>query len=116
MAQAVKLLTTIPAYYDFLQTAFSAATGNVTIHGRTTTLTENLTTDKAYQFILKGGFNADFTSQTGATTLQGKLTIGKGSLVEQGVTILITRNTKDYRKPAITVCTPQEFLKSLPRS
>jgi predicted nucleic acid-binding protein len=35
--------------------------------------------------------------------------------VEQGVAVLITRNIRDYRKPAITVCTPQEFLKSLSR-
>ena len=31
LAQAVRLLTTIPAYYDFLQAAFSAATGNVAV-------------------------------------------------------------------------------------
>ena len=35
--------------------------------------------------------------------------------VEQGVSVLITRNTKDYRKPAITICTPQEFLNSFTR-
>ena len=36
--------------------------------------------------------------------------------VEQGVRVLITRNTRDYRKPAITVCTPDEFLNSFSRS
>lgn len=81
LAQAVRLLTTIPAYYDFLQAAFSAATSNVTIQGRTTTMTENLTTDKAFTYTFKGGYNSDFSSQTGATTLQGKLTVIKGSLV-----------------------------------
>jgi len=81
LAQAVRLLTTIPAYYDFLQAAFGAATGNVTIQGRAMTLTENLTIDKGYSYTFKGGFNGDFTSQTGATTLQGKLTVGTGSLV-----------------------------------
>ena len=81
LAQAVRLLTTIPAYYDFLQAAFSAATGNVTMQGRNTSLTETLTIDKVYLFILKGGYNADFTSQTGSTTLQGKVTVEKGSLV-----------------------------------
>ena len=81
LAHAVRLLTTIPAYYDFLQAAFTAATSNVTIQGRTTTMTENLTTDKAITYTFKGGYNSDFTSQTGVTTLQGKLTVGKGSLV-----------------------------------
>jgi len=81
LAQAVRLLTTIPAYYDFLQAAFGAATGNVTIQGRAMTLTENLTIDKGYIYTFKGGFNGDFTSQIGATTLQGKLTVGTGSLV-----------------------------------
>jgi hypothetical protein len=81
LAQAVRLLTTIPAYYDFLQAAFSAATGSVTIQGRTTTMAENLTTDKMITYTFKGGYNSDFTSQTGATILQGKLTVGKGSLV-----------------------------------
>lgn len=30
--------------------------------------------------------------------------------VEAGIPILITRNVKDYSNPAITVCTPSEFL------
>lgn len=35
--------------------------------------------------------------------------------VEHGILVLLTRNIKDYQKPAITVCSPQEFLKSLSR-
>ena len=87
LAQAIRLLTTIPAYYNFLQTAFSAATGNVTVQGRATTLTETLTIDKGYFYTFKGGYNGDFTSQTGATTLQGKVTIVKGSLTADRLVI-----------------------------
>ena len=36
--------------------------------------------------------------------------------VEERIPVLITRNTKDFRKTAITVCTPPEFLKSIPKS
>jgi predicted nucleic acid-binding protein len=36
--------------------------------------------------------------------------------VEERIPVLITRNTKDYRKTAITVYTPQEFLKSISKS
>ena len=89
LAHAVRLLTTIPAYYNFLQTAFSAATGNVTIQGRATTMTENLTIDKGFAYIFRGGFNGDFTSQSvgGMTTLQGKVTIVKGSMVADRLVI-----------------------------
>lgn len=87
MAQAVRLLNTIPAYFDFLQTAFNSATGNVTIQGRATTLAEDLTISKGYIYTFKGGFNSDFSSQTGVTTIQGRVTIGKGGLNVDRLTI-----------------------------
>ncbi len=81
LAQAVRLLTAPPVYFDSIQAAFSAATGNVTIQGRGAVLTEDLTLSKAYVYTFKGGFDGGFSSQSGVTMIQGKLTVGKGSMV-----------------------------------
>lgn len=78
---AVRLMTTIPTYYDFIQAAMGAASGSITIEARDTTVTENLNITKGYQYLLKGGFDAEFKAQTGYTTLQGNVTVGTGSLV-----------------------------------
>lgn len=35
--------------------------------------------------------------------------------VEQGIPVLITRNTRDYRNSSLTICKPCEFLNNLTR-
>jgi predicted nucleic acid-binding protein len=54
--------------------------------------------DKIVVLALDGGFT-DFED-----ALQYQTALSKG------IACLITRNTKDYRKPVITVCTAEEFL------
>ncbi|MCM2357712.1 MAG: PIN domain-containing protein [Geobacteraceae bacterium] len=54
--------------------------------------------DRIVALALDGGFT-DFED-----ALQYQTALSKG------IACLITRNTKDYRKPVITVCTAEEFL------
>jgi hypothetical protein len=68
-------------YYDTLQAAYDKATGTAAIQSRAVTLLEILTLGNPVAILLHGGFDAGFANQNGYTTLQGKLVVGKGSLV-----------------------------------
>ena len=58
------------------QDAFSMLTGNATIRSWGTTFLSQPFVVKLY-----GGYNPDYSAQTGYTTISGKLTIGKGRLI-----------------------------------
>jgi hypothetical protein len=77
----VRLFYTTPAYYSLIQEAYGAASGGVTIQAKECLLDSNFTLDKAIPIQLKRVYNADYSDQTGTTTIKGKLTVGKGSLV-----------------------------------
>jgi hypothetical protein len=85
--QPVRTVGPPPVYYDSLQAAYNKLTGSATIQSRAVTLTENLTLGNPVATVLKGGYDASFVTQTGYTTLQGKLVIQKGSLVVERLVI-----------------------------
>ncbi len=72
--------------YSSLQDAFTLAP-TCLLRAWGVTFIENLTLNRSVAFKLLGGQNADYSASVGMTTIQGKLTIGKGSLVAERITI-----------------------------
>ena len=74
-------------YYQTLLDAYAALLVDAIVMSQATSFTDGLTLDKNVHILLHGGYNADYSAQTGMTTLQGKLTVEKGSLVVERVVI-----------------------------
>lgn len=73
-------------YYSSLLVAFDDVAGGV-VRTWGATLTETLILRRPVAIKLLGGHNADYSAQTGETTLKGSLTIEQGSLVVDRVII-----------------------------
>jgi len=75
-------------YYDSLQDAFNAAgTPTCTIRAQEGKLTGDLNADAFSDITMAGGFDSDFTENSGFTTLDGTLTIVHGSLTVENLVI-----------------------------
>jgi hypothetical protein len=59
--------------YASLQAAYNAASNGATIKVKATNLTENLNVNRNISVNLEGGYNADYSSITGTTTLHGMI-------------------------------------------
>jgi pseudomonalisin len=75
------------AGYVSLQEAYDAAAAGATIQARDLEFAQNVTCSKGIAVHLEGGYNADFTSNSGFTTLNGVLTLRGGSLTVKGVAV-----------------------------
>jgi hypothetical protein len=65
-------------YYLSLQDAYDDASDGDIIRAVAVTITEDLYLDQDKSVTLEGGYNGDFTSQSGKTTIQGNITVTKG--------------------------------------
>jgi hypothetical protein len=74
-------------YYPSLQNAFDSVADDSVIRARGLTFTETLSLNRPVTVRLLGGYNIDYTTQTGVTTINGTLTIAKGSLEVDRVVI-----------------------------
>ncbi len=81
-AYPVRIVGTPPGCYSTIQAAYNAAPDGATIQVHNVTLTENLNANSATPktIILEGGYNADYSGVTGATTLNGSITTTTGKL------------------------------------
>ena len=77
------------SYHDTLQAAYNAALAGQTIRARQYTFVENLTLGEAKGVTIKGGYALNYVDRPvgNYTLLQGKLTVGKGSLVTDRLTV-----------------------------
>jgi hypothetical protein len=73
--------------YDTLQLAYNAALTGQTIRAREFTFVEDLTLGEAKGVTIKGGFDTKYSTQNGYSLLKGKLTVVKGSLVTERLTV-----------------------------
>ena len=78
---------TPPREYATLQQAYADAPNGCAIQTQAGTLLENLNLDVDKRVTIKGGYNSDFTDVTGASSLDGVLTIGKGTAIFDNLTI-----------------------------
>ena len=86
-----------PHDYVTLQDAFDFAFDNDTIMSSKHTFVEDLSLNQSKAAYLESGFNCFFTTITGKTTVEGKVTMGPGALI-------IRRGTLVVRSP-IEECT-----------
>jgi hypothetical protein len=75
------------AGYLSLQEAYDAAAAGNTIQARDLEFAQNVTCNKGIAVHLEGGYNTDFTSNLGLTTLNGVLNLRAGSLTVKGLAI-----------------------------
>lgn len=87
--QPVRIAGTSPVYYDTLQGAYNAASTGAVIQALTTTSTPlgTLTMNGGKAITLKGGYNGDYSSNSGYTTSVGTLTVVNGSLIVENVVV-----------------------------
>jgi hypothetical protein len=70
-----------------LQAACNAALSGQTVQARIFTFVEDLALTKATDIIIQGGYDTSYLSQSGYSVLQGKLTVGSGTLVTERLTV-----------------------------
>jgi carboxypeptidase family protein/putative Ig domain-containing protein len=86
-APLVKLLGTTPNYFGLILPALEAASAAGTIQVQARTFTETLLFNRPISVFLKGGYDAGFTSPTGATKVKGKLLIRQGTVRVNGLVV-----------------------------
>jgi hypothetical protein len=87
----VRIAGLSPAYYSTLQTAYDDAWDLDTIQGQGLVFNEDLSIDDVSDksVILEGGYNNDFSSITGITTINGSMVVSNGTLIIQNGVIQI---------------------------
>ena len=76
------------ATFSTLQAAYNAAGNGALLKAQGVTLTENLLLNNpAKKVTVMGGYEPTFTTQTGVTTISGKLTVGNGALMADRLAI-----------------------------
>lgn len=81
--------TSSTSYFDTLSAAYAALsvpTGG-TIQARQYTFDDNPNLNRSIPVVLKGGYNTEYSANTGYTTLNGTLTISYGSLTLENLVI-----------------------------
>jgi hypothetical protein len=86
LALPVRILNA--SYYESLQDAFDGVTAQVsTIQARAMELTGDLSANRGKEITLAGGYNSNFTDNSGYTVMDGILTISHGSLTVENLVI-----------------------------
>jgi hypothetical protein len=77
----VRVVGTTTNYYSTLQAAYDSASDNETIQAQALTVfTENLNFNRNVSVTIKGGYNCDYSANTGKTELKGMMRISGGTL------------------------------------
>ena len=75
------------AAFDYIQDAYNAAASPQTIRAQAVTLGETLNFSVSKIIDLRGGYDCDFVTQSGFTTINGSLTIKAGTITVGNVII-----------------------------
>ena len=82
------ILVGSPAAFSTMQSACDAAGNGAVIKAQVTTFSENLLLNIISRIVtIKGGYEPTFTTQSGITTIKGNLTIVKGGLIADRLSI-----------------------------
>ena len=69
------------SWYSLIQEAYNASSDTDDILMQAADFYEDLDLDRDISVMLRGGYNADFNSAAGFTTIHGSLTIGRGTVL-----------------------------------
>jgi len=83
----VRITGASPVYYSSLQDAYNSAVSGDTIESNAETLTGNLSINLNKSVTLTGGYNCDYSSLSGSTTLNGTLSVTNGSASIENIII-----------------------------
>ncbi len=72
-------------YYQTIQAAYNAAADGDTIEIQLRSISEGLNFDRDISVSLWGGNSCNYTEVTGFTTLNGSMTIGRGSVITENI-------------------------------
>ncbi|HCE68827.1 MAG TPA: hypothetical protein DER40_15355 [Geobacter sp.] len=70
-----------------LQTAYNAAESGDVIQSRAVTFIEDLLFNRPVEITIRGGYDTNYLSAAGVSTVQGKVVIQSGSLIADGILI-----------------------------
>ena len=87
LSPLVRIFRTPLVPYLTLQNAYNAAITMDVIQMKEGILSGSLLADKAVTVILSGGYNPEYTTHTGQTTIQGTLTLKSGTVIMEGIRI-----------------------------
>jgi hypothetical protein len=73
--------------YDNIDEAYAAAATSQTIQARAVTITEDIVLNSDKEILLAGGYDCNFSAQSGVTTISGSLTISDGKVTADRITI-----------------------------
>jgi hypothetical protein len=76
----VRVVGASTTYYSTLQSAYDSALDGNTIQSQAVELTENLSVNLSKTVTLDGGYDCDFTTVVGKTSLKGAITISNGKV------------------------------------
>lgn len=74
-------------YFDTIQMAYDSATEGNTIQVHSLEFTEDVTLDRNITTTLKGGYDCDYTTNPGYTTVHGLLTVSNGTVIIENLVI-----------------------------
>ncbi len=83
----VRIAGAAPVYYNSLQDAYNAAASGDTIESRAEVLAGDLTFSLDKSVTLTGGYNCNYSSVSGSTTLNGTLTVSNGSASVENIIV-----------------------------
>ena len=84
---AAVIIKETSSYYASIYEAYSAALDGQSIQMRAVDFTGNLDLSDYKSTKIQGGFDSTFASQTGFTTIHGKLTVSKGKVIIENVIV-----------------------------
>jgi hypothetical protein len=76
-----------PKLYGLLQSAYDEALNGAVIQARGIAFAEDLTMERPVDLTMEGGYDSGFALRNGDTILQGMLTVARGSIVLDRLTI-----------------------------
>ncbi len=74
--------------YATIQEAYDAAANDALLKARVGTTSEDILLDRDRKVTIKGGYNSNFSSQSGFTAIDGSLTVGAGELTVADLKII----------------------------
>ncbi len=80
---SVRIAGTTPVYYSSLQAAYDNADGGETIQSHDAVFTEDIAFDLDKSVFFEGGYDCDYTSVTGKTTVYGNMSVSNGMVTIQ---------------------------------
>ncbi|HBH61856.1 MAG TPA: hypothetical protein DDX85_08990 [Nitrospiraceae bacterium] len=79
----MRIAGTTPVYYSSLQAAYDNAEGGETIQSHDAVFTEDIAFDLDKSVFFEGGYDCDYTSVTGKTTVYGNMSVSNGMVTIQ---------------------------------